>query len=96
MTAKTDRLFLFDIDGTILSTNRSGYRSFIRIEFGETLSVDVNPPDSQNGQVRLIEFPEETIMHPQSAIPAEEDLLPRPEIQHKAEWHPRKPMALEF
>ena len=30
MTDKLKNLFLFDIDGTILSTNRSGYRSFIR------------------------------------------------------------------
>lgn len=30
MADKLKNLFLFDIDGTILSTNRSGYRSFIR------------------------------------------------------------------
>jgi len=29
-TCRSERLFLFDIDGTILSTNHSGYRSFVR------------------------------------------------------------------
>ncbi len=58
--------------------------------------MNIDPPDSQKGQIGTVEFSIKTVVKTQGIVPSIEDLFFSPEIDEEAKGNAGEPMAFMF